>query len=365
MHNKHLTNAGFYLLMVFAFFVAIYPRAAYGAAAMILLIWILDLVIFKEPEFIQMTLFYPIIMFGIFILAAWGIARVYGVGIEYLYLIPCFVFYLAVSGFVISGQQRKMIMWTFVGGVLLLAGLQLARWWSGLPIDESPGALWSRPSATFVPLAFCVLVSFWAEARAVRERAFFLMVSLPLLVVIFIALDNALLAAFLTIIFVFALVKDRRGLAAFGIVMAVMIFNIGGVGRYISEAIGASEFAEFLTAPLAGGVFEDSLVEEASFFGTGVSSTEIAGADQLPSFFIDLTRQLGPPALLLIVYIFLERARESFFKRRKVTSAEEKSYHLSVLMLLGALFVLNLYGPAFCFPNVVLAAWMLLGISEV
>jgi len=365
VHNKHLISIGFYLLLIFAFTVAIYPSLAYFTAATLLFLWLLDLLIFREPEFVNMPLFYPIMALMAILLVAWLVARIYGIENNFVHIAFLSLFYFIVQGFVVTNEQRRMIMWTFASGILLYSGIRLALWWSGLPHPGNEMIQIAQPQISFISLAICILTTFLAEARGLYERVFYVLVCLPLVILALLISDRTVILAILAIVVSIAIFRDRRLMIPVAAIILIAILGIGGIHYYLERNLNIAGLGKIIIAPVSAAIYDPDIISEASFFGANITAQDYnMNPGYLNSFFLELIRGAGPPAFLMLAYIFLERGRESYFKRKKVTLSEEKSYHLTVILVIAVLFVLNMYGTAFFFPNVVLAAWMILGIGE-
>ncbi|OGC89575.1 MAG: hypothetical protein A2W25_14525 [candidate division Zixibacteria bacterium RBG_16_53_22] len=366
MHNKHLINFGFYLLLVFAFTAAIYPPLAYFAAAGLLLLWLLDLLIFREPEFVNMPLFYPMMALVAILVVAWMVARIYGAGNNFVYIAFLSLFYFIVGGFVVTNEQRRMIMWTFASGVLLYSGIRLAVWWGALSQPGHEMIHVDQSRILFISMAICILIAFLAEAKGKYERIFYSLVCLPLTILALMISDRSVILAILVIVVFVAIFRDKRLMIPVAAIILLAALGLGGIHFYLERNLNIAGCGKFIMAPLNSAFYDPDIISEASFFGANITAPDYnMNPGYMYSFFLELIRGAGPPAVLIMTYIFFERARESYSKRKKVALSEEKSYHLTVLLVVGVLIVLNIYGTAFFFPNAVLAAWMILGIGEV
>jgi hypothetical protein len=352
--------------MIFAFTSALYPRGAYLAAAGLLFLWLLDLLIFREPEFVKLPLYYPTLAFILFLGIAWVVARINGQDHKFAYLGFLALFYFVVPGFVVTSEQRKMILWTFISSILLYSGLRLVTWWSGIPEVGSPPVILTQPHITFLALAICVLAAHMTEAENVFEFGFYILACIPLVLLALLSLDKTILIILPAIALSIAIFRDRRVFIPLAIFALLMILGVGEINYYIEKTIGWREYADFALVPINVVLYDPDMITHASFFGAAISNTGL-GLDSIieSRFLLDLIKYSGAPAGLLLLYIFFERARESFFKRRKVALPEERTYHLTVLLVLIATVILNLYSTSFYFPNVVLTTWLILGTSEV
>lgn len=366
MHNKLLINVGFYLLLIFAFTAAIYPPIAYTAAAGLLLLWLLDLLIFREPEFIKTPLYYPILGLIVLLLASWLVAIIHGSANDFVYLAFLSIFYFVVPGFVVTSEQRQMIFWTFATSILLYSGIELINWWASLPSLGHETIAIAQPHIAFLALAVCILAAFLTEAKGLYAKLFHVLVCLPPLALALLTPDKAFILALFVVLFSIALFRNIRLLYPIGIVILMAVLGLGGIHYYLERNLDIMGFGDFILIPIKAAINDPDIITGASFFGVRAFALDFnLYPDSRSIFLLELIKGSGPAAFLMIVFIFIERMRESYFKRRKVVLSEEKSYHLAVLMAVGALFILNMYGTAFFYPNVVLVSWMILGMYEI
>jgi len=360
MHNKHLMNAGYYLLLIFSFTVALFPSISYMAALLISVVWLVDLAIFKEPKFQNMPLFFPLMALSIFIAAAGVVSGFQGGHYRHLNLALLPLYYFVVPGFIITVEQRRMILWTFCGGILLHAGLRIIGWWGGLRNAD----MLAQPFLSFYIFVICIMIALFAESRGIRERIFYLLTILPLLASSFLSYSVLLILVLFVTAVVLALVRQRWLLAPIAIAIGLALYASNDAGPGAGGGTLLAQVKSTIILPFTAAKSDDSIITGARFFGAG-NRLPVSGIYSGNSYFLDIIRSFGPPSFLLILYILVERGRESFFKRKKVTLAEEKTYHLAVLLVIAAIFATNLYDNAFNFSNVVLVAWMILGLSEV
>ena len=366
MHSKILVNAGFYLLLLFALSITIFPPAAYLLALAVISIWLLDLLIFREPRFVDQPLFYPIIALNVFIILAWVLSRLHRGNLDLFLLGPSFVFYLAVSGFVISSEQRRMLLWTFVAGVIVAVGTALTNWWALFPVEMTP--IWiGRQSMFLVALAFSAVVGFYVEALDLRERFFLGLVAIPLALTLILSLEKACIMALFLALILAALLRGGRVLIPIAFMAIAMLTVFLLVSHLFDGDAAIREYADFAVAPFKEIASGPSELDAVGFFGGTTSRNEFRPTDenQANPFFLDLPLKYGPPVFIVLLWILIARAAESFTKRRKVADVEGRSYHMAVLLLILSLFILNLYGDALAYPQVILVSWLIMGVSEI
>jgi len=241
----------------------------------------------------------------------------------------------------------------------------LVSWWAGLSLPGSESIQISEPQVSFAALAICILVAFLAEAKGLYERIFYGFVCLAPIVLVIMTANKPIILALLAVLATLAVVRDRRLFVPIAAVVLLMILGLGGIHYYLERNFDIGGFRDFIVMPGKIAFGDSGVIAGASFFGAQIFVPDFNVNPNIEGpFLLDLIKGSGPPAFLMMAYIFLERARESYFKRRKVTMAEEKSYHLTVLLVIAALIFLNLYDTSFFYPNAVLASWMILGMYE-
>jgi hypothetical protein len=164
MYNKISNNVGFYFLLLFALTITVLPALSYLLAVAITLIWLLDVLIFRDIELIGQPLFFPIIGFAVFSIIVLTISEICGGIYSLAFVGPLLMFSLIMPGFVISGEKRKMILWSFIAGVVLASGLDIISWWGETSGFAAAAYHPGLPLSFLVALAFCISYS-WALYR--------------------------------------------------------------------------------------------------------------------------------------------------------------------------------------------------------
>ncbi len=364
MHNKILINSGFYLLLLFAFSITVYPTAAYVLAGAIFLIWVLDLLIFRETDINELPLFYPILSFAAVLLAGGMVSLIYGHIFPYAYVALLSFFYFIVPGFVRSGEQRRMVLWTFIAGAMLVTGLHLILWWATFTNITMRLKPLSTPSLFMVTMAFSFLLSFYAESRSIREKVFLAMVSIPFALVVILSGDKTAMLFILIVIILIAIFRDRSIFIPLGLAILFILSGAFGIDYYIEQDFMPSTFKEFIMHPIEQIKSSPETVLATSFYGEAALPNESSAAAG-QSFFLDLIRFAGPPAILLLFWVLFEKAREAYFKHRRSVEQQPRAYHLISLLTVIAAVVMNFYGPAFEYPSIILASWLIWGMSQI
>jgi hypothetical protein len=363
MHNKILINAGFYLLLFFSLAVTIVPEWSYVMAAGVFLIWFVDLLIFKEPEFIRLPLFYPIVIFNTFLVITWLIHRIYGWDFRLVYLGFFSLFYFIVPGFIISSEKRRMILWTFIAGAIISATIFLISWWNAAFEYSLKPAILSPVLVAEIALAFCMLIAIYAEAPAIGEKVFSGLVSLPLALAIILSFDKPAAFVLIFTLLTAGFLSDKSILIPF--VALVIIFFTGamGINYYIQKNLKLTEYENYARHPAAQLQENRTILTDISFFGSPLEGdNDTATSDP---YFLKLIKNAGPSSLLIFLWILIVRAEEAYSKRRKINSPQPRAYHLTVVLIVGAIVIFGIYSSVYLYPSIILSTWLVLGISEV
>jgi hypothetical protein len=363
MHNKILINIGFYILLLFAFMIPIHAIAAYVLAALIFLVWFVDALIFKELGMSDKQLYYPLISFDIFLILGWIVAALYGREFPLVYVGFLALIYFIVPGFITTVEQRRMVIWTFLAGTMLMVGLHLIEWWRSTSTSANINLHITQPLLTFISMAFAILIALYAESRDYKEKLFLALVTLPLAMIMFLSGDKAILVAMLAIVFIAAVIRDRMLLIPFLFLILIMFTEAFEVKYYLQKSMGSGDMELFIRQ--LPDTFDKNLnkILDVEFYGDAAADQPLA--DSTGTFFLDFLLKAGPPAILFLFWILLERAREAFFKNRRLSAEESHPYHLAVFLTICALIVLNFYDQPFLYPQIILASWMLWGMSEI
>ena len=366
MYNKRLGNAGFYLLLLFAFLVTVWPGASYYLAIAIFFIWLSDTIIFHDVELVELPLFYPILAFNVVLILAWALSQLNGINFPYVGVGLLALFYFIVPGFVMSGERRKMVLWSFIAGVVLVSGFHLITWWdnaSGIRIaTNGPG----YPLMFQIALVFCILLAFFAETEDLREKLFLGLVALPPALTAFLTLDKAVILVIIFGILMVGIFRDRIILIPTALAVLILFSGIFGISYDIEKRITPKQYLEFVLSPMNDILKNHKAIEQAKFFGLDANSTAATTASNVKdSFFLKLLKDAGAPALIIFMWIIVEQVGGSLSRQKKAKSREARAHHLGVLLVLAAIIIMNLYSSAFEYGSAVLATWMIVGMTEI
>ncbi len=357
--SKTISNAGFYLVLLFSFCVSTFPGLAFYLAAAVTGIWFLELLIFKNSDLTSLELFYPIGGFVVFSIISWALSPD-GSAIPYIGILS--FFYIVVQRFVPFAEKRKMIVWTFISGVVLSSGIDLVSRLANAHFESLSAQAAPENLSFLIVLVFCLILAMYVEGQSSREKAFFGLVSLPLAAVVLFSFNKIAVLLLLIIILAIGIFKDRTLFIPFGVAVLILISDIFG----IREAMNIKDYLDYAQSPIQEIWNNQELIGVAGFYGFGVDpALENIDWQGLNSFFIALIKNSGPPAIILLFWILFGQTRRDFVKFRKTAQREIKAYHFGLLLAMLVVIVMNMYGSTLDAPSSVMAFWMLLGMSEI
>lgn len=361
-----LIKLGFYIILLFSLSVSIFPRHAYILAIAAFCIWLLNLLIFRDTSWTSSSLFNPIAGFTAFSIIAWLIWWL-------LYSrspVPCLAvfspFYFVAKSFVRSPEKRKMIVWTFISGVILASGIDLFYRWGSL-FDMSISPDFTSESLSFLMmLVFCIVLAYYAQTNNHSEKLFFGLISLPLAVLAALAFDTAIIVILLLISIGVGILKDKTILIVVGLIIIIASSGLFKISGRIAESADAYGLIELVRSP-ANAIEENiDVISRAGFYGAGRNQSQMdVGTIPDEPFLISLIRFSGPPSLILFVWIMIQRARRDMARIRKISFVEAKAYHLASLLIVISVSISSLYVSMPGCSSTILALWLLLGMAEI
>jgi hypothetical protein len=361
-----LVRIGFYLILLFSLSVSVFPRFAYILAIAASSIWFLELLIFRDTSWASSSLFNPIAGFAIFSVIAWFLTGLLHDQSPATCVAVFSLFYFVTRGFVQSPEKRKMIVWTFISGVVLASGIDLFYRWGGLfDMNTSPDIA-ARPLSFLMMLVFCMVIAYYAQAHDYSEKLFFGFVSMPMVILAALAFDRAIMVILLLIFMGVGIFKDRTVLIVVGLIVAVLFSGLFGIRGKIAESADTGNLIEIAGSPAKVIERNSDMISNTGFYGAGTDQLrKEAGSVSDEPFFLNLIRYSGPPSLILFFWIMIERARRDLARIRKVSFAEAKAYHLASLLMVIAVSISSLYVSTPGCSSAILALWMLLGMAEI
>jgi len=356
---------GFYLLLLFSFTVSVFPEISFLLAAAAVLVWIIQLIIFRQPALTESQLFYPIAGFAFFSLIELILSRLYSFENPSLCVGIYSAFYFVVLGFVPTQEKRKMIIWTFLSGVILAMGINILSNLGNEGLPNWNNMIFDEYLLILIIITICLGIAYYSEAKGYRERIFFALIFIPIGFGILI-IDKVAAMILLVLLLIIGLVRERSILIGFGIAAIVILSGIGGLDDSIQRGITSGEYLEKIQQPLRYIEHNFDKLATVEFYG----HTHVESGSEEPilvgePFFIALIQNSGPPALLFFVWVLFELGRRDFAKIRKLGQREERAYHLATYLTLATIILVNIYGSSFDCSPAILAFWMIMGMAEI
>lgn len=359
------SSIGFYLLLLFSFSVSVFPRISYLLAAAASVVWLMELVIFRQTDLTSSSLFYPIAGLTAVSIIVWILSKIVSHGNMSLCAGLYSMFYFVGFSFVPSLERRKMIIWTFISGVILSLAISVLS-----AIDSSGRPDWAavtfpRHVRFLVLLGFGLILGYYSEARGFREKVFFGLIFIPAAIGIS-AVNSAMIPVLLLLLLILGIVKDRMILLAVGVVAAIIATGLFGIRQEIRSIMGTSTALQFAAGPIDRIGQEAGELGEVGFFGmVGKEAGDESPAPQNEPFFISLIKNSGPPVFLIYLWVLYELGRRDLVKIRKLALREEKAYHFATLLIIIMVVITNVYGASLSCSPAVLGLWMFMGMAEV
>ncbi len=359
--SKTFSRAGFYLILLFTFFASVSPAIAHIAAVLAFALWVVEQLIFRNTDWVRDEMFFPVAGFIIITLLAFIVSRVNSSATVLPYTGYLAIFYFVVQRFVSFSEKRKMIIWTFIAGVLLSSAIDSVMRFSSAGLERSLVNPASQKISFYILIVFAMILAFYAEGRNPKEKLFFGLISLPLAAIAVLSLNSYVILILLFLFIIIGVFKDR---SVFLLLGANLVLFFSGIFE-IGSGISLPEIVNVLKAPIREFIVYGQTIENISFFGAidGLNIAKIGfGPD---SFFIKLLAAFGPPALLFFLWILFKQFRSDLVKFRKTLFREMKAFHLGVVLAIVSFVMLSLFGSIFESSSAVLVFWMILGMSEI
>ena len=359
--SKTFSRAGFYLVLLFSFFASVYPAIAHIAAVLAFALWIVEQTIFRNTDWVREEMFFPVAGFFLFTLLGFIVSRINASVAALPYTGYLAIFYFVVHRFVSLSEKRKMIVWTFIAGVVLSSGLDIAMRLSSAGLERSLMNPAPERISFYILVVFAMILAFYSEGKNFGEKFFFALIALPLAVIAFLSFNVYVILILLLLVFIIGVCKDRTAL--FPLVILLILFYSGIIE--IPQNISSTGVIGILKSSIRNSIEYGETIKNISFFGfdAAVASTGFAGHSK--PLFMELLMSSGPLALLISSWILVKQFRSDFVKFRKITFREMKAFHLGIILSIVAFIMMSLAGSIFSSGSAVLVFWMILGMSEI
>lgn len=358
------SSLGFYMILLFSFSVSVFPNLSYYLASAAFGIWLFQILIFRQTGFISSPLFYPIAGLAGFSAIVWIISIIYSYENPVVCVGLYSLFYFVVLSFVSSREKREMLIWTFLAGIILSIGIEI------LSNLESPSFLFPSGLSladhlpTLIVMGFCLIVALMAEAPEIREKLFFGLISIPLLVGVLL-IGHIMTLITMMVLVMAGIIKEKSIFIAVALIALAISTGLFGVKNEIVNLAERDRFIGMAAMPIDDIEKNSERISNSGFFGKHGDDLADESTPRARSFFISLVGHAGPPSLLLFLWVIFELARRDLTKIRKLSEQKEKSYHLATLLFMAIIIIANTYGSPFSCSPAILGLWMFFGMAEI
>ncbi len=359
-------NIGFYLLILFALFISINPLIAYCLGAIALVIWISQSLIYRDADWIKMPLFYY--LFGLSLLAflAWAVFLIYDKSYKLPYYVWMPILYLMVSSFIFSGERRKMIVWTFITGVILASAFHLISHWTSISNFNIHGHSAEPRLALMVIFSFCLILGIYVESKKAQEKIFFILMLVPLFAVATLSLGRPVIMGLILLVLILGIIKDRTLLILFILMTSIILYGAYKVNNIMLVNKSVKELKTFVLS--AGKEFDTNKanIVNTKFYGTIENLTPYKHDSSIRgSMFLRLLEKSGPFSLALFIWILADQNRRSRARMRKSSFDETRAFHFGIFLISLVCFIICIYTSVLIDPAVLCSLYLILGMSEV
>ena len=210
-------------------------------------------------------------------------------------------------------------------------------------------------------MALAMVLAFYSEGKTVKEKIFFVFISIPLLAVAVLSFNESLLLIALVLILIAGIMADRSLLLVLGVYLALIVTGV----LEFENIFTFSGLVQRVSLPVQEVFRNSELIKNASFYGTAISTASVTGETVVKSYFLRLLLSYGPLALVLFGWIIAKQLQMDFVKFHKISFREMKAFHLGAIITIISFILLNLFGTVFESHSIILTFWMILGMSEI
>jgi hypothetical protein len=359
--SKTFSKAGFYLILLFSFSISVFPAFAHVIAAAAFILWIVEQIIFRNFDWVKEDMFFPIAGFILFTFLGFLISRPDSFDLILPYTAYLALFYFVVQRFVSLSEKRKMVIWSFITGVVMSSGIKIIDALSSSNFEKSLAAPVSEDISFSMLIALAMALAFYSEGKMAREKLFFVFISIPLVAVAILSFNESLVLIALVLILIAGVMADRSLLLVLAIYLA---FIITGVLEF-ENIFSISGLHQRLSLPVNEAVENYDIIKNVSFYGAHISPAALSAEYAPKSYFLKLLINYGPPALILFGWIIVKQLQMDFVKFHKISFREMKAFHLGAVITIISFILLSFFGTVFESHSIILIFWMVLGMSEI
>jgi O-antigen ligase len=373
--NPYLNNIAYFFLMVFAFVLMLSNALAEFMAALMLMIWIAQTLVYRRREWLNYPLFKPIaalIGFKFLVLISSGYDGKFGSVFEQLTL-P--LLYFIVPSIVVNSERRQKIIWLLIAGAILAAGIGIIKYSAGIDVRAESLVSGTYTLSIYLVFVLGLVLSMFVFTKNTVEKLFLALVTLPLVVGVVFTLTRICYAALGLYVLLLGIFKDRKLLIIVAAIAAIIYFYSPATLDAINRRFDYNNKKQFYS--YRDDVFNLAKlkIKEVGFFGNGINSfLELAVDSDSPdlrnkklgswhSMYYEYLFDGGPFALLILFWILFTQIRYSLARYRKSKDSEQKIFQLGILLMVLGIFVVGIFADLLRGPIISMLVWMMLGLS--
>jgi len=373
--NPYLNNIAFYLLMLFAIVLILSNALAVTLAALMLMIWIAQSLAYRRTQWLDYPLFKPIaalILYKLIVLIASGYSGNFSVSFEQLTL-P--LLYFIVPAIAVTPERRRKIMWLFISGAVIAAGIGSIKYLVGNEELASSTVSGSYTLSNYLVIILGLLMAVTVFSKNARDKVFLGMVSIPLLAGIAFAFTRASYLVAALYVMILGIFKYRKLLIPVIAIAAAVYFLSPSTIEHAAKRFDITNQKQFYSHRDDVVNFARTKIDEVGFFGYGINSyPDLAIESDNPrindlkmktwhNMYFEYLFDAGPFALIILFWIIFSQIRYSLARYRKTKDNEQKSFQLGILLLILAILVIGLFADPLRDPIISMLFWVLLGLS--
>ena len=373
--NPYLNNIAFFLLLIYASILMLSNAGGLILMTLIFVIWIAQTLAYRRRDWLEYPLAKPImalIGFKFLVLLVSGYEGRVGSVAEQLAL-P--LIYFIVPPIVVTSERRRKIIWIFIAGSILAAGIGIIRFQLG--VIPRAASIVSGPYTFSIYMAIVVgvILTMFAFSKNIGEKIFLALVSLPILTGLFFTLERAAFLVAALYVFILGIFKDRKLLVPIIALAAFIYFFSPPTIDKLKERFDYSNKKSFYSHREVLLDIGLNHAEEVGFFGYGINSfpalvdveaeprITAKGISTWHNMYVEFLLDGGPMNLLILIWLLAAQAKYSFARFKKSTDPEQKIFQYAVLLLILCLVVVGFFANPLRDPIISMLVWMMFGLS--
>jgi len=373
--SPYLNNIAYYLLLVYSFVLMLSIPLAEWLAVLMLIIWVAQTLAYRRREWLTYPLFLPIItmiLYNILVLLVSGHDGRFGRVIEQLTL-P--LIYFIVPSIVVNSERRMRVIWLFIAGACLAAGIGVIRYLIG---DVGRATSFTSECTTlayFLAFAFVMTLAIYAYSTKTSEKIFLGLVTFPLVLGLILTMTRAAYLAAALSLAILGFLKERKLLLVGTAIVVVACLVFPSTRDKVAQRFDISNAQSFFSHREVLLDLGLDRARDMPFFGYGLNSfpevVNVAAEERIRAkdimewhnMYLKALLDGGPLGLVILIWLFAAQTRVTLTRFRKTKDRDQKTFQLGILLLLLSLAVIGLFDTVLTIRIVAMLTWLLLGLS--